>query len=1319
MTKAEIGNNRVLIRGRHHRLSGWRFGAERLIKAFVILTIASTVASYKANAQFTRFQNYTDEQGLGTLDVTSFAQSKAGNILFGTEGGLYEYDGTRITPFTAPGLPPASVIHQIAFDDDDRLWVMTADRVFVRDGAAFRAFDTGHVAFDDGAYHLLALNKGGAVLDAGGNLLRIPFGRSRVGTPSPIFSSEMTTSIPGLAKARFVVPDGGNGLLIGCGRLLCISSQDRVVTLGSEVELPNDEWSNALRAPDGVLWVRSLDHLAWRNPGEASFHSIEVPGHSGSYFAGHPGQLDLVSDGRGGVFTEGDGDLLDFEQGSWKKYDRHAGGLPANVVHGLFVDREQSLWLGSEGGGAFRSIGLGAWEHWTADDGLPNDTIWSMTRLRDGQFWVSTDGGSVSLNEKHERVAGSTYALAESRAGRLWLAPFGGSLLRLDAQAQTKERVAFAPAVLTATVDADDRLWLGTRKGLFLISNADGPIADVHPALVLPAGKMEVVTDPSGTIWAAGPSGVFRLGMAGVFQPVLSAKVLDSPPLDLAFAPDGAIWIATAGTGIQRFRISANSLLSLPSIRSPTIASDSILFLHRDRSNRLWVGSDHGIDMFDGQSWRRLDSSQGPISNDMDQTSVYEDIDGSMWFGTSHGLSHLRAADHLAPQATLHPRVISISLGGRILPLSPKIGVKWSTAPLVIRFADLDYAQGAVSFRYRLRGLDAGWSDTVAHEVRYANVPAGKFTFELLAVSGAQGVTSTPVGFEIRVSTLWWHHWWFLGFCTALATLGVVGAWQIRIRFLLKQRSRLEELVHLRTAEIEHAKQELEHRSALEQERLHGEQRRLEEMVIIRTAEIEQARSELQRLALSDVLTGLANRRAVMNALDEAVALAQRLGDSLAVLLCDIDNFKKINDNFGHPAGDAVLVEFGNRLGRVVVRPGLAGRYGGEEFLLLLSGDRDTIMRHVLEIQLVASNPSYVIAGETRTVTFSGGVAFFQLEDSSATMIARADAALYVAKKKGRNRIIFEDDLEHDYDEKECLARNGLIGPYPGVQALEDPPQALNDNAVLERLFQSRRLLELDLRAALRDGEFLLHFQPIVNVATNTVTACEALLRWHSPARGNVPPAEFIPFAEEIGLMPEIGDWVLQTACQEASAWRSNQKISVNLSPMQFRLPDLVSRILTVLEKTGLPPSRLELEVTETAMINDITAAATILRELRTSGITVALDDFGTGYSSLSFLRMLPFDRVKIDRSFIQDLGNQSEALAIVRAVAGLCSSLGAGVTAEGVETDRQIDLLREAGCTEIQGFRISRPCPSAELDVWMNAFAASRRHVVAKGTRR
>jgi EAL domain-containing protein (putative c-di-GMP-specific phosphodiesterase class I) len=261
----------------------------------------------------------------------------------------------------------------------------------------------------------------------------------------------------------------------------------------------------------------------------------------------------------------------------------------------------------------------------------------------------------------------------------------------------------------------------------------------------------------------------------------------------------------------------------------------------------------------------------------------------------------------------------------------------------------------------------------------------------------------------------------------------------------------------------------------------------------------------------------------------------------------------------------------------------------------------------------------------------------------------------------------------------------------------------------LEQLSQQKRDFERDLRAALMGNKLTLHYQPVVDLEKCVITSFEALLRWNCPLRGKVTPAVFIPFAEEVGLMPEIGDWVLQSACREAATWPDELKVSINLSPAQFHLPDLVHRVAAALGEAGLPPHRLELEVTETAMIDDIAAARAVLEDLRALGVTIALDDFGTGYSSLSFLRTLPFNRIKIDRSFVQDLGLKPEALAIVRAVAGLCSSLGVAATAEGAESDGQIALLRAEGCSEIQGFRIARPIPASKVQSWVAAFAANR----------
>ncbi len=1269
-----------------------------------------------AHAQFTRFQNLTDEQGLGNLSVGALAQDRDGYILFGTQGGLYRYDGASVTSYDA-GLPSAAWVQQIAVDDAGRVWVITTEGIYVRFGSRFSKVETGEAAGQTKSPHLFAVAGGSVVFDMDGTLLRAPVGDSSVGAFSPLLDAATLDSVPDLAKARFVVPETDGGLLVGCGVAVCSIEAGRVTVLGATDGLPPDAWQVALRTSDGTLWARSMDRIAWRKPGQAAFATARFParndgssaaasGEHTSYTA-NPEMLDLVDDRHGGVLTQGGGGLIDWDGTTWHTYAHHPGGLPADRIHALMFDREGSLWVGSFGRGAFRSIGLDDWEHWTADDGLPSNIVWSMTRLPNRQFWIATDSGTVSTDGTPPGVPAETnYAVNATRAGRLWLSPVGMPLTRRDPAQGQVEQLAFPGKVVSADVDHDNRLWLGTSKGLFMVADADAPATDLRADLVLAHATTLVTTDPAGLVWVLSPDGIFRRDGAGQFDLVIPSALLQSEPDALAFSPDGDLWVGTGSEGVLRFRMTGGQAEPLPSLASPMIGSNNVLFAHCDHRGWMWLGTDHGIDMFDGQGWRHFDSSGGPITNDMDQSAVYEDFDGSMWFGTSHGLSHLIDPARKSPDATLHPLVTGVSLGERTLPVSQATHADWSPEPLVIRFVDLDYSHGrGIAFRYRLSGLETGWSNTIEHEVRYSDLPAGELRFELIAVDALHGSISAETGFTIHVRAPWWRRWWFYGLCAFAAMALLVGSWQARMRLLLHNQRRLEQVVSARTAEIDQARCELQHQAG----------------------ELERQAVDMQRLAMSDALTGLANRRAIMGALEAAIAAALGSETPLAVLLCDIDHFKRINDNFGHLAGDEVLTAFGRRLGAAVEPPETAGRYGGEEFLVLLPGDPNALAGRVSSIRSAITDASYAFGDADRTVTSSGGLAFLRAGDTAVSLLERADEALYKAKENGRNRI--EEERSEASDRRREL-QVAVEVVMQGATASSHDSEAVSWNGNVDLALPhthyalqcsggfdehesecsslQQRDLEHELRSALASGEFVLHYQPVVDIDKDVVTSFEALLRWQSPSRGNVPPVEFIPFAEKVGLIAEIGDWVLRVACREAASWQDDLKVSVNLSALQLRLPDLVDRVAKALAGAGLPPERLELEVTETAMIDDVAAAASMLQRLRAMGVTIALDDFGTGYSSLSFLRALPFNRIKIDRSFVQDLGVKPEATAIVRAIVGLCRGLGIAATAEGVETDQQVKLLRAAGCSELQGFQIGHPRPIAEMQEWMAAFAAS-----------
>jgi diguanylate cyclase (GGDEF)-like protein len=422
------------------------------------------------------------------------------------------------------------------------------------------------------------------------------------------------------------------------------------------------------------------------------------------------------------------------------------------------------------------------------------------------------------------------------------------------------------------------------------------------------------------------------------------------------------------------------------------------------------------------------------------------------------------------------------------------------------------------------------------------------------------------------------------------------------------------------------------------------------------------AAARIAHMAHHDALTGLPNRVLLRERLGEALARARR-GDRFAVLCLDLDRFKEVNDTLGHPVGDALLRAVTQRLLEELRETDTIARLGGDEFAIIQSAaDQPTDATALSRRIVVALSTPFEIEGHQVPIGTSIGIALAPEDgEDPDTLLKAADLALYRAKEKGRGGWCFFE------------------------------PQ-------MDARMQARRALEMDLRRAIAMEEFQLYYQPVVDLGSGGVAGFEALLRWQHPQRGLVSPGDFIPLAEETGLIVPLGAWVLQRACADAVAWPAPLKVAVNLSPLQLQGAGLVRAVLAALAGSGLPPERLELEITETAMIADTEATLLILRELRDLGVSIAMDDFGTGYSSLSYLRKFPFDRVKIDRSFVQGLGNSRESVAIVQAVTSLCEALGMATTAEGVETQAQLAALSRADCAQAQGYLFSPPRPASEI---------------------
>jgi diguanylate cyclase (GGDEF)-like protein/PAS domain S-box-containing protein len=423
------------------------------------------------------------------------------------------------------------------------------------------------------------------------------------------------------------------------------------------------------------------------------------------------------------------------------------------------------------------------------------------------------------------------------------------------------------------------------------------------------------------------------------------------------------------------------------------------------------------------------------------------------------------------------------------------------------------------------------------------------------------------------------------------------------------------------------------------------------------------AEAKVAYLAHHDALTGLANRVSLRERLEDLLTSRKRTGADVAVLCIDLDNFKIINDSMGHAAGDSLLEQLAKRVQDELRADDIAARLGGDEFAVVLAN-----ASHAVEVSSVAQRiidvlrEPFEIADQSINISASVGIALCPSDgDTAETLLKNADLALYQAKEDGKGCF--------RYFEAEMNFR-----------------------------VMARRKIESELHQAFLNGVLEIHYQPLVSLSSGEVSGFEALLRWPHPERGYIPPSEFIPIAEECGLIAPITDFVLNRACQDATTWPKKARLAVNISPQRFRIGSVFHSVSEALKSSGLEAERLELEITEALLLENSESVLTILHAIRSLGVRISMDDFGTGYSSLSYLRMFPFDKIKIDGSFVRGIGSGNESQAIIRAIMGLGSSLGMTITAEGIETETEQEFLRAVGCDEGQGFLYSKARPVGEV---------------------
>jgi diguanylate cyclase (GGDEF)-like protein len=628
--------------------------------------------------------------------------------------------------------------------------------------------------------------------------------------------------------------------------------------------------------------------------------------------------------------------------------------------------------------------------------------------------------------------------------------------------------------------------------------------------------------------------------------------------------------------------------------------------------------------------------SDGLAFNDCNLNAFAEESDGTVWIGTSGGLSRFKPRPRLSPEVPLKVVFTKLVMGrtdvsGQDNPSSP-----FHANSLIARYSALNVPrESGILFRYRLGGANSTWTETAQRELEFAELAPGNYQLEVEAQDGNGAWSGNKADFAFRILTPWYSSWWFIAICGLTPVLIAAGV--IRLRMLTAKR-RERELQQLKVAH-----------------------------------------DEIRNLAFFDPLTGLPNRRLLLDRLRQTLASNTRNNRKRALLFVDLDDFKTLNDTLGHHIGDLLLQEVARRITTCIRETDTVARLGGDEFVVLLQDLPEIAEQAAAQSKSIAQkvlrsiDQPYLLAGrECRSSSSIGITVFGNPEDSTNEVLQQADIAMYQAKAAGRNTMHFF---------------------APALQA------AVNARAALED----------DLRQAIKANDFLLYYQPQMD--SGILIGAEALIRWKHPKRGFLPPSEFIPLAEETGLILSLGDWVLEAACQQIAAWAnrkdaSHLSVSVNISARQFRSPAFVENVLTILDRTGANPQNLKLELTESMLVDDVEDVIAKMTQLKSHGLRFSLDDFGTGYSCLAYLGRLPLDQLKIDQIFVRDILVDAGSGVIAQTIISLSKSMGLSVTAEGVETEGQRDFLAHLGCHSFQGYLFSGPVPLDEFQLLLPGLA-------------